>query len=393
MLSIGAARSPFVLDQYRHLIREMHRLGFLDRARDNLPDEQELDLRATNRAGLTRPELAVCSATVKMWLKEGLRTSSLCKDSRLERFLLSYFPAQIQDQFRAHVLKHPLRTDIIANELVGEILPAVGVAFLPTLVSTSNASIGTSMKCVLAADLILGAGSLRKEIRAIDTTGNWENFSTLWLDMAVALRRAGSWLLQTHGDVISLEEMVRLYADKFAVLRHHSQLVFTGSELTRFEDRVIRYEKLGASRDNAVLLSLYRRVIMVLEVLWCAREYAQDEKNVAQFVSTLLEVLKVNTLFRFESSLESTNKWEQELVEGSYQEIRRSISSIAGRLLQRGLRTPEELIQAISATAPKDTICATMAELEDGIRLKRPFQISVLPVIARQLRLLTESLA
>jgi glutamate dehydrogenase len=393
MLSVGAARSPFVLDQYRYLIREMHRRGFLDRTRDNLPDEQELDLRATNRMGLTRPELAICSAAVKMWLKEGLRTSSLCNDSRLERFLLSYFPAQVQDQFRAHVVKHPLRTDIIANELVGEILPAVGIAFLPTLVSTSNASIGTSMKCVLAADLVLGAGTLRREIRAIDTTGNWENFSALWYDMGVALRRAGSWLLQTHGDSISLEEMVRLYADKFAVLRHHSQLVFTGSELSRFEDRVLRYEKRGATRDNAVLLSLYRRVIMVLEVLWCAREYAQDERSVAQFVSTLLETLKINTLFRFESSLESTNKWEQELVEGSYQEIRRSISSIAGRLLQRGLRSPEELIRAISATTNKDAICATMAEVEDGIRLKRPFQISVLPVVARQLRLLNESVA
>jgi NAD-specific glutamate dehydrogenase len=131
---------------------------------------------------------------------------------------------------------------------------------------------------------------------------------------------------------------------------------------------------------------------MVLEVLWCAREYAQDEKDVAQFVSTLLDVLRVNTLFRFESALESTNKWEQELVEGAYQEIRRSISTIAGRLLQRGLRTPDDLVQAISATAYKDAIRGTMVEIEDGIRLKRPFQISVLPVVARQLRLLAEGL-
>jgi glutamate dehydrogenase len=392
MLSITAARSPLILDQYRQLIRTMHQLGFLDRNRDNLPDEQELDIRAGNKIGLTRPELAICSAAVKMWLKEGLRQSTLCNDPRLERFLLSYFPARIQDEFRSNVLSHPLRTDIIANELVGDLLPAVGIAFLPTLVGSSNATIGTSIKCVLAADLILGAGDVRRAIRELDTPGNWQNFSSLWFDMAVALRRASTWLLQTHGESMPLEEMVRLYAEKFAVLRHHTQLVFTGGELTRFEDRVRQYEQKGASRPDATLLSLYRRVILVLEVLWCAREYGQDERDVAQFVSTLLDALHINTLFRFEGALESTNRWEQELVEGSYQEIRRSISSITGRLLNKGLRTPEDLLQAISGNSYKDSICSTIAELEEGIRLKRPFQISVLPVIARQLRLLTDNM-
>jgi NAD-specific glutamate dehydrogenase len=248
------------------------------------------------------------------------------------------------------------------------------------------------MKCVLAADLILGAGEVRRAIRELDSPGNWHNFSSLWFDMAVALRRASTWLLQTHGESMPLEEMVRLYAEKFAVLRHHTQLVFSGSELTRFEDRVQQYEQKGASRPDATLLSLYRRVILVLEVLWCAREYDQDERDVAQFVSTLLDALHINTLFRFEGALESTNRWEQELVEGSYQEIRRSISSITGRLLDRGLRTPEELLHAISTNSYKESICSTIAEVEEGIRLKRPFQISVLPVIARQLRLLTDNM-
>jgi glutamate dehydrogenase len=393
MLSIAAARSPLNLDQYRHLIREMHRGGFLDRNRDGLPDELELDLRASNRAGMTRPELAICSAATKMWLKEGLRGAKLLSDPMLEPFLLNYFPCRIQHDFEKDVLSHALRDDIIANEIVAECVPAVGMPFLPSVVFSGNASVADAIKCVLAADAILGTGPLRRRLREGDTVGNWENFSALWIDTGIALRRASAWLLQTHSGDQSLGDMIRLYRDTFATLTNHSQLVFTGGELRRFETRVSEYEKRGAASNDAILLSLYRRVNMILEALWCAREYDQDVREVARSVSQCLELLKINSLFRFENALESSNKWEQELVTGAYQEIRRSISVIVGRLLRSSNKTENDVNARLSATSHKDAIISTIGEVEENTRLRKPFQISVLPVVARQLRLLAGQLA
>jgi glutamate dehydrogenase len=392
MLSIAAARSPLNLDQYRHLIREMHRGGFLDRNRDGLPDELELDLRASNRLGMTRPELAICSAATKMWLKEGLRGAEILSDPMLEPFLLSYFPERIQSEFRKEVLHHALRDDIIANEIVAECVPAVGMPFLPSVVFSGNASVADAIKCVLAADTILGTAPLRRRLRDGDTVGNWENFSSLWVDTGIALRRASAWLLQTHGGTLSLDETILLYKDAFATLTDHSQLVFTGGELRRFDTRVTEYEKRGAPTRDAILLSLYRRVNMILEVLWCAREYNQDVKEVARAVSQCLEILRINSLFRFENALESSNKWEQELVTGAYQEIRRSVSVIVGRLLRAGDNAADNYDARLSATPHKDAITSTIAEVEENTRLRKPFQISVLPVVARQLRLLASQL-
>ena len=392
MLSIAAIRSATLIDQYRNLIREMHRIGFLDRNRDNLPDEQELDLRLTHKMGLTRPELATCSAAVKMWLKEGLRNSALCEDPNLEKFVLEYFPARIQEKYRQQILSHPLRREIIANEIVGDLMPAIGIPFLFNLVSSTNATIPIAMKCLLAADSILGANTLREQLRRADNAGNWDNFSTLWLDLGVALRRATAWLVQTHGASLSLEEMVRLYKEKFSILASHAELVFSGGELARFRDRISVYQSRGISHEEATALSLYRRIILVLEVLWSAREFGHDVKAVAQAVSVTLDALRVNTIFQFESSLESSNKWEQELIAGAYQEIRRSISCAAGRLLKQGLVSPQQIQSALSAVPLRDSIYATMVEVEDSVKLKRPFQISVLPVVARQLRLLSEAL-
>ena len=388
LLSVSALRSKSTMEQYRHLIRDMNRLGFLDRARDALPDEQEIDELNASQAGLTRPELAVCSAATKMWIKDEIRSSRLCTDKNLEECVLSYFPTRIQADFRDAVTSHPLRPDIIASCIVNEVLPAVGIPFVHSMSSVAGTPVPTTMKCILAADRILGSRALRERLKRLDTPATCGAFFELWMDLGSALREASVWLLSTHGLQLSLGEMVSLYAGAFETLSANAQQVFTGQELTRFDRRLEHYRTLGASPEDAVRLSLLRRVLPALEVLWCAREFARDVTVVAPVFSQLLEELGINILFKYEQVLESSNKWETELVAGSYQEIRRNLSLLTGRLLKRGITSAGDVREAVRAAAGFDAIRQTMSDVEDGERQKRPFQVAVLPVVSRQLRLL-----
>jgi glutamate dehydrogenase len=388
MLSISQLRSKTTTEQYRLLIRLMDRLGYLDRQRDNLPDESELDQRAQNKLGLCRPELALCSAAVKMWIKEELRSSALCSDDNLAPFLLNYFPSKVQRDYRQSVLSHPLKTDIIASEVVNSLLPAVGISYVNSVVSMRGAPVSTVMKCLLAADRILNTDLLRDKLRRLDTTDGCADFTQLWLEIGVALREASEWLLHYHGASLSLGEMVKLYSDAFDTLAQHAIRVFSGEELVRFERRVAEYMQLGASHEEAVLLSLYRRILPVLEVLWAAREFRHDVQTVASVFSQVFDDLGVNNLFKFESMIEVSNKWEQELVNGSYQEIRRNISLITGQLLAKSVTTTEEVRKALFASEGFEAIRSTMHDVNETARQRKPFQIAVLPVVSRQLRLL-----
>lgn len=388
MLSISQLRSKTTTDEYRLLIRLMDRLGYLDRQRDNLPDEPELDQRSQNKIGLCRPELALCSAAVKMWVKEELRSSALCSDDNLVPLLLNYFPTRIQTDFRESVLSHPLKTDIIASEVVNSLLPAIGISYVNSIVSMRGAPVSTVMKCLLAADRILNTDLLRKQIRRLDTTDGCADFIQLWLEIGVALREASEWLLHYHGTSLSLGEMVKLYSDAFDTLAQHSVRVFSGEELVRFERRVGEYRQRGASDEEAVLLSLYRRILPVLEILWAAREFRQDVQTVASVFSQVFDALGVNNLFKFQSMVEATNKWEQELVNGSYQEIRRNISLITGQLLVKSVTTTDAVQKALCASEGFEAIRSTMHDVNETARQRKPFQIAVLPVISRQLRLL-----
>jgi glutamate dehydrogenase len=392
LLSMAAQSSVSTLEQYRTLIREMHQQGFLDRNRDTLPDEQEFDLRAASHRGMLRPELAQCSAAVKMWLKEGLRNSTLLEEDTLNRFLLSYFPTRVQTEFRAAVLSHPLRRDIIANEIVGAMTLAVGIPFIPSLVTSRGAPVENVVKSLLAADSILAAESLRSRIRALDTTGNFQAFSSLWNDVASALRKASDWLLHSHGHSTSLQELLGLYAESFGKLCKHGHMLFSGTELTRFEKRVSEYLQLGVHREDAVTLSLYRRIYVALEVLWCAREYQQDVTDVARTLSVLFDSLALSPLFAVESSFQSSNKWEQELAAGSFQEIRRGLSCITGTLLTQATLSESQILSALRTCRYHGLIQSVMQEVQDGARAKRPFSLSILPLISRHIRSLSAEL-
>lgn len=387
MLTTSQTSSCSSMEQYRYLIRDMHRRGYLDRNRDSLPDEAEIDERSSAKTGLTRPELAICSAAIKMWIKDEIRSTNLCADKSLEPFLLEYFPPKIQEQFRPEVLSHPLRNDIIASEIINTLLPVTGISFIHSLVTMNGTSVPTAMKCILAADTILGARELREQLRTLDTSRDASRFAHLWRDMGVAVREASNWLLITHGATLSLQEMAQLYADIFRTLSTHSAMVFTGKELPRFERRVTEYRELGASEQAATTLALYRRILPVLEMLWSAREFASDVRVVAGVFSQVLEELRVNELFKFENILETSSKWEQELVVGSYQEIRRSVSMITGQLVQKQTTETDKVQAALQAASGYEAIKSTMTDIEELLKQKRPFQVAALPVITRQLRL------
>jgi glutamate dehydrogenase len=392
LLSMESLSSTRTLEQYRALIREMHNQGFLDRNRDILPDEQELDMRAVGHRGMLRPELAQCSAAVKMWIKEGLRTSPLLDEENLSRFLLSYFPSRVRQDFKDAVLSHPLRRDIISNEIVGSMTLAVGIPFIPSMVTTRGVSVESVMKSLLAADSILDAEALRTRIRGLDTTGNFAALSSLWADVASTLRKACDWLLQSHGHNSSLQDLLSLYAESFARLRNHGHMLFSGTELSRFQKRVEEYLQLGVHKQDAITLSLYRRIYVALEVLWCAREYKQDVTQVAQILSNLFDSLSLSPIFALESSFQSSNKWEQELAAGSFQEIRRGLSCIAGTLLSRPSRSESDVATSLASCRHFSLIQSVMNEVQDGARSKRPVSLSVLPLISRHIRALSVEL-
>ena len=80
-------RSQGRLAQFLDLASELERDGILDRALHRLPDKETMRRRRGTYLGLTRPELAVLLAHVKLSLQHKLLASSLPDDPYAERYL------------------------------------------------------------------------------------------------------------------------------------------------------------------------------------------------------------------------------------------------------------------------------------------------------------------
>ena len=111
-------------------MRQLERAGRLDRGIEYLPDEELLTRRAANHQGLTRPELAVLLGYAKLWLYDEVLASDLPDDPSLGDELTLYFPTVLRGKYMDDIPKHKLRREIIATQVINNLINRVGVAFL-----------------------------------------------------------------------------------------------------------------------------------------------------------------------------------------------------------------------------------------------------------------------
>jgi glutamate dehydrogenase len=380
MLTIAQQRSAFMMEQYRSFIREMNRLGYLDRTRDSLPDDEEIDDRISHKHGLSRPELAYCNAAMKMYAKDELCKSTLCGDPYLEPVLLHYFPEKVQQLFTEEIRCHSLRAEIVASELVNQLIPVVDIPFIFSLAHNSGESISTVIASIVAADQILGLSAMRKRLQEFDSPTSSAAFIELWRHCCNALRQASSWLINVHGSDVTVATLVDLYK------RGVEEVVANGG--TGWEVEALIHP-LPLTTQETARLQLYREVVPIFEVLWTAHEYHGGIPAVSSIFSNVVAATGVQFLFTLEATITPSNKWEHELIRAAYQEIRRSLSDLTGQLYKRSLQSPHEVTSALTASSGFTAMRATLQDILQRVNSKRSFEVAALPVLARQLRILS----
>ena len=383
LLSMSELCSVNKIDQFRQLLRMLEAGGIIDRARDNLPDEQELEGRGLRKQGMLRPELALCSAGVKMWLKGTLIDEFPLQEEELEPFLLSYFPIRLQREYQEVIRTHPLYKEIVTNQIVETATLSTGISFIPSRFQESGERAGHIVKCCIAANEIMRFDQIKHSLEKLDTYQSFELFSSTLLELTNAIIQATTWLLTTHPHQTPLSELIALYATNFHILLENIDTIFSPVAKERFDQTVERYEELGLSIQEAKVTALSPSILEALEVLWSMRQYGQGVPRTLDITRLTLDTLKIRPLFDFEFSLSIQNKWDQELASSALQKVRRGVSHIVGKLLtlsQTFNRSTERML--LQAHSTKELI-KIMSEINEDIKAGRTITISVLPLVAQ----------
>jgi glutamate dehydrogenase len=125
-ISMAAAEAGSLLDRHIRLIANLQDVAGIDPDVEGLPSKQELDRRRVIGLGLTRPEIAVLLAQSKNLVSQELLASEVPDDEMFVDRLQEYFPATIAEDARTEIANHPLRREIVATAVAGELINRVG---------------------------------------------------------------------------------------------------------------------------------------------------------------------------------------------------------------------------------------------------------------------------
>lgn len=154
-LSVDQARSVRDPMFFSRTIDWVCRMSNVTRAALTLPSDDDLRRRAASNQGLTRPELAVLQAHVKMHVFKFLKDTDKGCIPDFDAKVLAYFPDKIQalygDDIPGHMLHHSIGMTVVTMEIIAD----SGAQFFPLLLELTGRSVGDIARAwYQAADLV-----------------------------------------------------------------------------------------------------------------------------------------------------------------------------------------------------------------------------------------------
>lgn len=348
VLTLSAQRSTRKIDHFRTLIRDLVGLGYVNRQLQQLPDDDELLARAKRKQGLTRPELAVLCSTVKMWLKDIILKSDLPEDPGLQSYLLGYFPDALTSRFADQIYKHPLRREIIATQIVNNLVDSMGVSFAHRISHVHSITPLTTIKAYLAAKRLLEARKLRRKLSCFDTPTHVKFYLESLQMINTALTATIAWFVSYHDLSRPIDQLVQYYADSGSdLVTKKLDLVFANNGKT-LERNIDRLRSLGIDDLNSHKISSLPETLKVLAILWCSKESGASVQVSADVYSEFLRALNLEAFLDRENAIEPSSSWDGELLYSSMHEIRRSIVTIVKSWLASDVKTAQACSERIS---------------------------------------------
>ncbi|HNA99378.1 MAG TPA: NAD-glutamate dehydrogenase, partial [Marmoricola sp.] len=266
-LASALEQSPALLHVHEDWMRRLERDGILDRELEALPSRREVAARIERGQGLTTPELAVLFAYTKIALEEKLLASDIAEDDFLRGLLISYFPVQMRQDYRAAMEKHQLRREIIVCQVVNKLINRAGISFFHRLSGETSAPAADITRANFVARELFGAERLYRDIAAYDNQISTAAQTRMRLDVRTLVERASRWFLNNRVLDEGTEEVVGRYEVVVEQVTAQLPELMIGAELAAYEKRRDTLVGRGVTKGLAQEIAVCPPAYMVLGIV------------------------------------------------------------------------------------------------------------------------------
>ena len=300
------------INLYKRLMRDLEERAGLNRAVEFLPTDEELDARLENTGDrLTRPELSVLAAYVKIYLTHALEQTDFAEDPYLEGVLRSYFPAALVERFGQHLDSHPLRKEIICTRVANELVNIGGITFAYRVMEEFNVGIDSVARAFIVARELFELGTAAKLHRELPPKTPLDAWFTVLRDNQRVLDRAVRWFITERGVVAgtSISELLETFGSVVEMRRNLPEYL-SGSSRDRVRAKRDAGEAWGLPEDLIVIWIRGFEGYALLDVIRAARDHDFEATSLAPVYFATYNRFTVDELLGLISDLPRNDRWE-----------------------------------------------------------------------------------
>ena len=282
----------------------------LDRDIEFLPSTEEMEVRRSERRGLTAPELAVLMAYTKIVLAGEVLASELPDDPYLASRLINYFPTPLRERYADAIKRHRLSREIITTVVVNRFVNASGITCFHRLSSETGAGAADVIRAHIAAREIFGARELEMRIAELDHQIDAGMQTALRIEIRTLTERATRWLVNNRRRPIDITPAVEQFGDGVRLVQSALPEMMAGRDAETYDKRLRSYVAAGVPEDLASATAALPAAYAALTIVMTANQHQLDIEQVAAVHFTLGQRLGLDRLLARIVELPRDDRWQ-----------------------------------------------------------------------------------
>lgn len=309
---------------------------------ETVPGRDALRARRGRYRGLTRPELGLLLTTTKVVLKRRLcESTTLLDDPICEPFLQGFFPPEIRTRFAAAVPEHPLRREIIAAEIVNQLVDTFGCTFVHRIARDAETDVTPVIRAWLIAFQLVGGRQLVDALLSPASHKGRVGEATLHVQRVLtgAVERLTDWVLRNAAGEGSPSAIAAAFDRVIAAARTSLPNYFSANEAERFHRRVTEFEVADVDAGLALQLGLAEWLHTILEVDRLATEIGVPWEEAARHWYGVSGWIDFPWLLARIADADGEDVWHHRAARGLTEDVNRARRRLVQRLCAAGAST------------------------------------------------------
>jgi glutamate dehydrogenase len=386
-LSLSEAEAPAHLDRHIRAMRELERVGKLDRAVEFLPDDEALAQRQAAKRGLTRPELAVLLAYAKNDLSEALHDTDLADDPMLDRDLTGYFPPEMVARSQDDLERHRLRREIVVNVVVNDLVNRMGISFVSELRARTGRDAAAVTRAYRIVREVFDLDRLWAAVEALDGKVSAAVQIELLLSIRHVAGDAARWLLSS-GKSLDIGSQIARFKPAVATLCGALRGVLPASARTATEARRAALLQSGIPASLAEPVVALENLVGVLDVVPLDEASGITITELAKLYFAAAERLGIARLRGLTTQIATATPWQRNALADLLDDLATSLHDIVAAIAQQRGDSFDAIVALEAWIAARPEKLRRLAETILEIARAAPPDLAMLMVAVRQFQAL-----